>query len=451
MICPNCGSGDFVYMWSIGSAHLSHCSGCGLVHGDWRGEEIHQAAAATQKDWDEIRGLVSARLAHGDALVVREGAATRAFASTTGRPRIVDLEGLSHLPAGTRFPTVLVLSTVAAVDDPVATLCALGERLTSGGLLIVSLRTIEGNGSGRIGRHAHEWRTPARWHFTRQTLTLALLRAGFGRIWIRSNGAGRMTASAEMAPPRKVPRLSVIVPVFNEARTCATLLDRVFAKELPGLEKEVVVVESNSTDGTRAIVEGYRDAPGARLLFEDRPRGKGHAVRAGLAQATGDIVLIQDGDLEYDIDDYELLLKPLLEWEALFVLGSRHSGDWKMRVFNDAPLAAAVFNLGHLFYTWLVNTALRTEMTDPFTMFKVFRRDCLYGLAFEGRRFDFDFELVMKLVRKGFIPRELPVNYNARSFTEGKKVSFFRDGLSWVGVVLKHHVGSLGPADTDRF
>ncbi len=122
-----------------------------------------------------------------------------------------------------------------------------------------------------------------------------------------------------------------------------------------------------------------------------------------------------------------------------------------MRVFNDAPFAAAVFNLGHVFYTGLVNSALRTDMTDPFTMFKVFRRDCLYGLEFEGERFDFDFELVMKLVRKGFVPRELPVNYNARSFTEGKKVSFFRDGLSWVGVVIKHRVGRLGPGDADRF
>jgi glycosyltransferase involved in cell wall biosynthesis len=220
---------------------------------------------------------------------------------------------------------------------------------------------------------------------------------------------------------------------------------------MPGLEKEIVIVESNSTDGTREVVERYRATPGAQLVFEDRPRGKGHAVRTGLSHASGDIVVIQDADLEYDIADYPLLLQPLLEWQSLFVLGSRHSGDWKMRVFNDAPMTATVFNLGHVFYAGLVNAALKTEMTDPFTMFKVFRRDCLYGLEFEGQRFDFDFELVMKLVRKGYVPRELPVNYTARSFSEGKKVSFFRDGLSWVWTVLKFRVGSLGSGDRDRF
>jgi hypothetical protein len=122
-----------------------------------------------------------------------------------------------------------------------------------------------------------------------------------------------------------------------------------------------------------------------------------------------------------------------------------------MRVFNDAPLTAAVFNLGQIFYTSLVNLVLHTDMADPFTMFKVFRRDCLYGLAFTGRRFDFDFELVMKIVRKGYVPLELPVNYTARSFAEGKKVSFVRDGLTWIWVVAKYGFGSLGSGDAERF
>ncbi|MCC7178104.1 MAG: glycosyltransferase family 2 protein [Acidobacteria bacterium] len=310
-----------------------------------------------------------------------------------------------------------------------------------------------------MGRRWQGWILPARWHFTRKTLHLLLLRCGFHRVWLRDLGRaqrlqtplGRVLASAELAPQRPRPSLSIIVPVFNEAATCATLLDRLLAKELPGLDKEVVIVESNSTDGTRTIVEGYDGRPGVHVVLEDRPRGKGHAVRAGLSCASGDFVLIQDGDLEYDLDDYESLLEPLARWEALFVLGSRHTGHWKMRVFNDAPVTAAVFNLGQVFYTGLVNLVLRTAMTDPFTMFKVFRRDCLHGLALSGRRFDFDFELVMKLVRKGYIPLELPVNYTARSFAEGKKVSFVRDGLTWVWVVAKYGFGPLGPGDHDRF
>jgi glycosyltransferase involved in cell wall biosynthesis len=347
--------------------------------------------------------------------------------------------------------TIVVASGVSAVENPVTFLARLRERLAPGGVLVMAQPTIEGPKGGRIARSSQRWAMPARWHFTRHTLHLTLLRAGYQRVWIRNEAAGRLLVSAEVATPRALPRLSVIVPVFNEASTCATLLDRLFANELTGIEQEIVIVESNSTDGTRAIVERYRSYPGARVVLEDRPRGKGHAVRSGLAHATGEIVLIQDADLEYDIEDYPLLLQPLLDWQTLFVLGSRHAGDWKLRVFNDAPLTATIFNLGHVFYTWLVNTSLQTEMTDPFTMFKVFRRDCLHGLAFEGRRFDFDFELVMKLVRKGYVPRELPVNYTARSFSEGKKVSFFRDGLSWVWTVVKFRVGALGPGDADRF
>jgi hypothetical protein len=441
-------------MWSIGTAHLSHCSGCGLVHGDWPLDDLHRAAAAPPQAWEAIASVLAARARRGDVLVVREGGSTPPQISAgveNAWMRIVDAAGLAHLPTSMRFATVVVLSGLSAVDNPVVFLAQLRERVAPGGVFVIAQHTIENPKGGRIARSSQRWAKPAQWHFTRHTLHLTLLRAGLERVWIRTEEAGRLLVSAEVATTRSAPRLSVIVPVFNEAGTCATLLDRLFANELPDLEQEIVIVESNSTDGTRDIVERYRRNRRARVVMEDRPRGKGHAVRTGLAHATGDIVLIQDADLEYDIEDYPLLLQPLLDWQTLFVLGSRHSGDWKLRVFNDAPLTATVFNLGHVFYTSLVNTALKTAMTDPFTMFKVFRRDCLHGLAFEGQRFDFDFELVMKLVRKGYVPRELPVNYTSRSFSEGKKVSFFRDGLSWVWAVLKFRVGALGPGDADRF
>jgi hypothetical protein len=440
-------------MWSIGAVHLSHCSGCGLIHGDWPPDDLHRASAAPPPAWDAAASMLAARARRGDILVVREGGSMprqTATGVTNDGMRVVDIAGLAHLPCAMRFATVVMLSGLSALDDPVAFLTQLRERVAPGGVVVIAQHTIDGPEAGRIARSSQQWTTPAQWHFTRHTLHLTLLRAGLERVWIRTE-ARQLLVSAEVATPRPVPRLSVIVPVFNEAGTCATLLDRLFANELPDVEQEIVVVESNSTDGTRAIVERYRCNPRARVILEDRPRGKGHAVRTGLAQATGDIVLIQDADLEYDIEDYPQLLQPLLDWQTLFVLGSRHSGDWKLRVFNDAPLTATVFNLGHLFYTWLVNAALNTEMADPFTMFKVLRRDCLYGLAFEGQRFDFDFELVMKLVRKGYVPRELPVNYASRSFSEGKKVSFFRDGLSWIWAVLRFRMAALGPGDADRF
>jgi glycosyltransferase involved in cell wall biosynthesis len=222
------------------------------------------------------------------------------------------------------------------------------------------------------------------------------------------------------------------------------MMDALLAKELPGMRKEIIVVESNSTDGSRALVQSYEGRPGVRILLQLRPRGKGHAVREGLALATGDIVMIQDADLEYDLDDYDGLLAPIAAWQSMFILGSRHQGGWKMRKFNDAPLTATILNLGHSFFRSAMNLALNSSMTDPFTMFKVFRRDALFGIDFVCNRFDFDIELVIKLVRKGYVPVELPVNYAARSFAEGKKVSFVRDGLTWLWTILKLRFSPIG-------
>jgi glycosyltransferase involved in cell wall biosynthesis len=234
------------------------------------------------------------------------------------------------------------------------------------------------------------------------------------------------------------------VPVFNERATFQEMMDALLAKPLPGLRKEIIVVESNSTDGSRDLVRSYEGQPGVRVLLQPGPRGKGHAVREGLALATGDIVMIQDADLEYDLDDYDGLLAPVVAWQSMFILGSRHQGGWKMRTFNDAPVIAAIFNLGHWFFKSVMNVVLNSRMTDPFTMFKVFRRDALFGIDFVCNRFDFDIELVIKLVRKGYVPVELPVNYSARSFAEGKKVSFTRDGLTWLWTILKLRFSPIG-------
>ncbi len=208
-------------------------------------------------------------------------------------------------------------------------------------------------------------------------------------------------------------------------------------KDLTGLRMEIVVVESNSTDGTREAVLKYKNHPKVKLVLEDGPRGKGHAVRAGFEVASGDYVLIQDADLEYDLEDYDALLEQLVVGRSAFVLGSRHGGRkvMKMRQFTGQRGLSFIFNFGHWFFTTLVNALFLQRLRDPFTMFKVFRRDCLAGLEFECNRFDFDFELLIKLIRKGYRPVELPVNYRSRSFKEGKKVSMFRDPFSWLGAL----------------
>lgn len=234
-------------------------------------------------------------------------------------------------------------------------------------------------------------------------------------------------------------RLSVIFPVYNEKATAAASLDALLAKTIPGVEIEVIVVESNSSDGTREIMLPYGRHPRVQLILEERPQGKGRAVRTGFAAATGDILLIQDADLEYDIADYDLLLAPLLAGRQEFVLGSRHGeGGWAIRKFTDQPVRGFLLNLAHWTFTLMVNVALGTWMKDPFTMYKVFRRDCLKGLTFECDRFDFDWELLIKLVRKGHRPIEIPVAYRSRSFAEGKKVRMFRDPLTWMRALIKY-------------
>jgi len=251
-------------------------------------------------------------------------------------------------------------------------------------------------------------------------------------------------AEASRLPERR--KLSIIVPAYNEGATFDTLMESLLRKELRDLDVEVIIVESNSNDGTREIASSYQNHPRVTVVFEDRPYGKGHAVRTGFLHATGDFILIQDADLEYDLEDYDALLEPLSHGREAFVLGSRHGGKaWKMRRFANQRLLSLGLNFGHWFFTTLVNVLFWQRLKDPFTMFKVFRRDCLAGLTFECNRFDFDYELLIKLIRKGYKPIEIPVNYRSRSFKEGKKVSVVRDPLTWLRALLRLRLVSIDP------
>jgi hypothetical protein len=220
-------------------------------------------------------------------------------------------------------------------------------------------------------------------------------------------------------------KLSIVFPVFNEARYCAQVLDALLAKQLR-IDKELIIVESNSTDGTRDIVKRYEGRPGVTVIYEDRPQGKGHAVRTGLAAVTGSIVLIQDADFEYDIDDYDALLEPLLQHKAMFVLGSRSLGldDWKVRRYDATPIKGWLLNFAQIVFAKTYNALYQQRITDVNTMFKVFRAECLDGLHLESDGFDLDIELACKLARNGASPMEVPVNYVSRGYDEGKKIGF---------------------------
>jgi glycosyltransferase involved in cell wall biosynthesis len=238
--------------------------------------------------------------------------------------------------------------------------------------------------------------------------------------------------------------VSVVIPVYNEIATVRTALDALVAKRIPGYELQLIIVESNSKDGSRDVVLGYKGQPLVTVILEETPKGKGHAVRTGLAVAAGEIVIIQDADLEYDLADFEKLLAPIARREHAFVLGSRHTkGAWAIRKFTDQKLHALTLNLAHWTFTLMINASLGVWLNDPFTMYKVFRRDCITGLKFECNRFDFDWELLIKLVRKGYRPVEIPVSYTSRSFKQGKKVSMVRDPLTWMLALVKYRFQPL--------
>ena len=251
------------------------------------------------------------------------------------------------------------------------------------------------------------------------------------------NIAMRLRTGASVAMFRKplqpVPtkeKLSIILPIFNEHRYAAQVIEAVLGKTLK-IDKELIIVESNSTDGTREIVQTFAGRPGVRIILEDKPQGKGHAVKSGLAAVKGTIVLIQDADFEYDIDDYDALLEPILQRRTSFVLGSRSLGldDWKVRRFEGTAVRRFLLNAAQVAFAQTFNVLYQQKTTDVNTMFKVFRSECIEGLDLESNGFNLDIELACKLVRNGNAPIEVPVNYVARGFAEGKKISFVRDAL----------------------
>ena len=258
------------------------------------------------------------------------------------------------------------------------------------------------------------------------------VRAG-NRVAVFGRKQGGAAASRE--------KLSIVLPVYNEARYAAQVIDTVLAKQVV-IEKELIIVESNSTDGTREIVRRYEGRPGVRVVYEDGPRGKGHAVRTGLKHVTGTIVLIQDADFEYDVEDYDALLDPILQHKATFVLGSRSLGldDWKVRRYDSTPLRGLALNFAQVVFAKTYDVLYQQRVTDVNTMYKVFRAECLDGLDLHSNGFELDIELACKLARNGNSPMEVPVNYVARGFDEGKKIRFWRDAIPSYAAFFKYRL-----------
>lgn len=232
--------------------------------------------------------------------------------------------------------------------------------------------------------------------------------------------------------------VSVIIPAYDETSTLGQVIDSILSLRIPDVEFQIVVVCSMFPDrSTFDVANSYGDK--VETLVELYPNGKGAAVRSGLTAAIGEIIIIQDADLEYRVSDYERLLSPILSGKCDFVLGRRVAagGAGPMRKFKESKFAAWLMNFGHGLFALALNTILCTRMKDPFTMFKVFRYRCIHGMKFTCDRFDFDFELVSKLVRAGYLPTEIPVAYQSRGFDEGKKIRMLHDPLTWIWFLTK--------------
>lgn len=229
-------------------------------------------------------------------------------------------------------------------------------------------------------------------------------------------------------PETKVPTLSVIVPCYNERSTVVDLLHRVRAVPI---DKEILVVDDCSTDGTRDIVAAIAlEWPELRHFVQPVNQGKGAALRRGIQEARGEIIVIQDADLEYDPDDYPKLIDPILKGDAQVVFGSRFEGH---------PRRVMLFwhTLGNKFLTLLSNATTNLNLTDMETCYKVFRREVIQSINIKSNRFGFEPEITAKIARRGYRIYEVPISYHGRDYWEGKKINW-KDGLSAIWTILRY-------------
>jgi glycosyltransferase involved in cell wall biosynthesis len=223
-------------------------------------------------------------------------------------------------------------------------------------------------------------------------------------------------------------KLSIIIPVYNEARFISTVIEKVKSVKLPdNIMEEIIVIDDGSTDATGKILEQYNSDSAIKIFHQEKNMGKSSAVRLGIEMSTGDIILIQDADLEYNPDDYPKLIEPIIAHKSTVVYGSRFKGTIKrMHIINK--IANIVSNI-------TLNLLYNTEISDVNTGYKVFRRDVLNDIKLISKNFTFEAEITAKLLNRGYSIYEVPIGYTARSKKEGKKMGWIEALQMYCGII----------------
>lgn len=230
-------------------------------------------------------------------------------------------------------------------------------------------------------------------------------------------------------------KLSVVIPAYNERETIRGIIGRVQDVDISPLKKEIIIVDNVSTDGTREILKKLdKKEEGIKVYFHKKNMGKGGAVRTGFSHVTGDIVVIQDADLEYNPKDYPTLLKPILAGKAEVVYGSRFKGKG---IIDKTNWFIPAHFVGNTFLSFFTSILFFTWLRDVETCYKMFTKEALDSITLHGTHFDLDPEITAKLRKKGYRIIEVPISFHPRTFKEGKKVRW-RDGIRALGVIIKY-------------
>jgi len=232
----------------------------------------------------------------------------------------------------------------------------------------------------------------------------------------------------------KITKLSIIIPVYNEINTLESILDKVKEVDFLSLEKEIIMVDDASKDGTRELLKKIEEEDTQnryKIYYHAKNMGKGAAIRTALSYATGDIIIIQDADLEYDPQDYVDLIKLIMDNKADVVYGSRLSGGKPSRSFKFMHL------IGNKFLTLLTNILYDTTLTDMETCYKAFRSDVIKNITIKSNRFDFEPEITAKVLKRKYHLYEAPISYYGRDYQEGKKITWL-DGFGAIAALVKY-------------